>query len=69
MHVQSFSVGRITSPAATKIFTPSRACEFWNQDRVPEINVRVAGFDCRRSAHDQDTRLNSCGHEAAQESA
>jgi hypothetical protein len=42
--------------------------EFWNQDRVPEINVRVAGFDCRRSAHDQDTRLNSCGHEAAQES-
>ena len=27
--------------------------EFWNQDSVPEINVRVVGFDCLRGAHDQ----------------
>jgi hypothetical protein len=28
--------------------------EFWNQDGVPEINVRVVGFNCLRGAHDQD---------------
>ena len=31
--------------------------EFWNQDSVPEINVRVAGFACLRGAHDQVARL------------
>jgi hypothetical protein len=31
--------------------------EFWNQDGVPEINVRVAGSVCLRGAHDQVARI------------
>ena len=36
--------------------------EFWNQYSVPEINVGIVGFGCRRGAHAFQDRTSGATH-------